>query len=252
MTRRKPHNSLAKKRHYIADRVRALRQQRNWSQAELADQLGLSQNRLSEIERGDGSFSAEQLLLLLALFNVAIGEFNDERPQPDLELQNALARLGASHLHETHVIPSAQLTEVSDVIREVLVDGSPRLVTGAAPVLIRHARTLNLRRIQSELQRLGFDHRLPWLIDNTLQAFAQLSADTRRRFVTAVASLQLFSKLSRNEPTPLDVLDAAIRSEKTVDATQSKASEISRHWGIVTALQPQDFVEALRANLERD
>lgn len=133
----KPKMFLAKKQRAIAAKVRALRLQRKWSQAELAKRLGLSQNRLSEIERGAGSFSAEQLLLLLALFNVSVSAFTDEVTEPDLALQNALARLGASHLHEAdHVLPSEQLTEVGDVIREVLVSGA------------RHARR-NRDRVRS-------------------------------------------------------------------------------------------------------
>ena len=38
----------------IATKVRELRKQRRWTQAELAKRLGLSQSRLSEIERGAG------------------------------------------------------------------------------------------------------------------------------------------------------------------------------------------------------
>ena len=60
--------SLDKDRRRIAAKVRELRQSRNWTQAELSKRLQLSQSRLSEIERGAGSFTAEQFLLLLRLF----------------------------------------------------------------------------------------------------------------------------------------------------------------------------------------
>ena len=55
---------LSKTRQQIAAKVRELRRARRWTQAELAGHLQLSQNRLSDIERGDGSFTAEQFLLL--------------------------------------------------------------------------------------------------------------------------------------------------------------------------------------------
>ncbi len=250
----KPKTFLAKKQREIGTKTRALRQQRKWSQAELAAKLGLSQNRLSEIERGAGSFSAEQLLLLLALFNVPISTFSDETSDPERTLQNALARLGASNLHESdRVLPSEQLTEVSDVIREVLVSGSPRLVTGAAPVLLRHVRAINLRRIQADLQRLGFENRLPWLVANTLRAFELIHDKVAPAFARGAASLQMFLTLTRNNQAPpatIDVLDPSIRSEKTVEATRRKSSDISRQWGIVTALTPEDFVEPLKVALE--
>ena len=79
--------SLAKSRREIADKARELRRLRGWTQAELAKRLQLSQNRLSEIESGDGSFTAEQFLLLLRLFNVAATDFVRDRRDRDLEIQ---------------------------------------------------------------------------------------------------------------------------------------------------------------------
>src|SRR5690606_20715571 len=116
-----------------------------WTQAELSKQLQLSQSRLSEIERGAGSFTAEQLLLLLKLFNVTASDFVSERGDQDLRIQNALARLGASHLQESvEVLPSEHLRDVHAVVREALVDGTPRIVTALAPVLVRNASRLHL------------------------------------------------------------------------------------------------------------
>src|SRR6266542_4569294 len=117
-------------REVIASKVRSLRGERHWTQAELSKRLGLSQNRLSEIERGQGSFTAEQFLTILRLFNVSVTHFAAER-KPSEELQNALARLGASHLQESQeVLPSDLLDEIETVVREVLFSAeSPRHVT---------------------------------------------------------------------------------------------------------------------------
>ena len=52
---------IEKYRKEIAAGVKALRQKRGWTQKELAELLGLSQNWLSELENGKGSFSAEQI-----------------------------------------------------------------------------------------------------------------------------------------------------------------------------------------------
>jgi XRE family transcriptional regulator, fatty acid utilization regulator len=64
----------------ISRKVRELRTGRRRTQAELAKRLGLSQARLSEIERGQGSFSAEQLLEIFQLFNVDPSFFAGARP----------------------------------------------------------------------------------------------------------------------------------------------------------------------------
>lgn len=44
--------------------LQSTRKSRKWSQAQLAARLGLSQNRLSELERNPGTLSVEQLLAL--------------------------------------------------------------------------------------------------------------------------------------------------------------------------------------------
>jgi hypothetical protein len=44
-----------------------------------------------------------------------------------------------------------------------------------------------------------------------------------------------------------DVLDEDIRTKKTLEEVRADSSSISRHWNIVTRLQPADFLEALRA-----
>src|SRR6185312_7927422 len=95
------------KRDTIARKVRDLRQARGWTQARLAGELGLSQARLSEVERGGGSFTAEQLLTILRIFNVGVSHFaTPAKPDAARQLQNAVARLGGSELQELDVLPS--------------------------------------------------------------------------------------------------------------------------------------------------
>jgi transcriptional regulator with XRE-family HTH domain len=72
---KRSHRGVERLRSDIARKVRELRTGRGWTQAELAERLDASQARLSEIERGDGSFSAEQLLTLFKLFNVGPDHF---------------------------------------------------------------------------------------------------------------------------------------------------------------------------------
>ncbi|HEY1551708.1 MAG TPA: helix-turn-helix transcriptional regulator [Kofleriaceae bacterium] len=106
---------LNTQRKRIAERIRELRRSRQWTQAELAKQLELSQSRLSEIENGSGSLSAEQLLRVLALFNVGVESFVEKPNDPHQELQNALARFGAKHLVESDtIIPTERLSEASN------------------------------------------------------------------------------------------------------------------------------------------
>jgi transcriptional regulator with XRE-family HTH domain len=257
MNNDKSAQELEKGRLIVARKVQELRKQRRWTQVELARRLHLSQSRLSEIERGAGSFTAEQFLEILKLFNVAASDFAPTRSSASSELQNALARFGALHLHEsTEVLPSERLSTASDVIREAIVASEfPRLITALAPVLIRNVDHINLRGLQLQLTAVGLERRLAWLVENTLEAIgceaaSVLSAPWRRLYNRAGIVLESFLAFLREEarerPAAPDVLDAGIRSKRTLDEVAASSSPISTRWGIITALQPDDFVEALR------
>jgi transcriptional regulator with XRE-family HTH domain len=247
----------------IAKKVRELRRGRHWNQVELAQRLGLSQSRLSEIERGSGSFTAEQFLLIMQLFNVSVGDFASGRRKQNAEIQNALARLGAGHLQEsTNVLLSAQLEEVGTVVREVLIAAeSPRHITALAPVLVHNADRINLAKLDAHFVEAKLERRLAWLIANTLEAIRQeldqvlhrpWASLYRRAEVVLSSWLEFLTpaeivQRSHVETKPIDILDRDIRSKKSLEQTKACSSDISWRWGIVSSLQPADFVEALRA-----
>ena len=245
-------------RAHIAGVVRGLRKERGWTQAELAEKLGLSQNRLSEVERGDGSFTAEQFLLILKIFNVTTSRFADTTDRAQ-QLQNALARLGASHLQQSvGVIPADDLADVVTAIREALVQGDPRLTTALAPVLCANVDRVSLNKLYLDLERVGLERRLAWLCENTLTALdsdllQELPRTWGQRVRRAAVVLEAFlGPLNHRLDSPTgspspDVFDPSIRSKKTLDSVQATASSISRKWGIVSALQPRDFAQAVRA-----
>lgn len=244
----------------ISATVRTLRQERGWTQAELAAKLGLSQNRLSEIERGAGSFTAEQFLLILRLFNVTTSRFTGDADDRDLQLQNALARLGATHLRESsQVAPADDLVDPVAVAREVLVGGDPRLTTALTPVLVENADHIGLGKLYLDLEKIGFERRLAWVCENTSAAVnPELLKDAPRTWAqrarrslvvldTFLESLSHGVDAQRVRSLPPDALDPSIRSKKTFDDVNVAASGISKKWGIVSALQPGDFAQALRA-----
>jgi transcriptional regulator with XRE-family HTH domain len=245
----------------IARKVRALRIARGWTQAHLSRRLHLSQARLSEIERGDGSFTAEQFLLILKLFNVGVAHFV---PQPahdqNAALQNALAALGAGQLVERDdVLPTERLQDVSDVVRETLASAAPRLLTALGPVIVRHIDHINLKKLYGELVDVGLERRFGWVIDNILHAIrAEMAQPLARpwpqRYRRGEIVLELFQEFMSArlisalvEPFTPEILDPGIRTRKTLNEVKASSSAISRRWGLVSDLQPDDFTVALRA-----
>ncbi len=252
-------SSLTATRKRIAEVVRTLRRERAWTQAELAKRLGLSQSRLSEIENGGGSFTAEQYLLILKLFNVTAARFIDDAHDHESQIQNALARLGAHHLREAeHVLPSDDLDDVVTAVEETLCEGDPRHTTALAPVLVSNADRIRLPRIYQDLSRIGFERRLGWLCENTVEAISrEVRTEAPRAWAQAsnraALVLELFVKTasralkSSGSPSDVDLLDPSVRSEETLDQIRKAQSAISRKWRILSELQPEDFAQALRA-----
>jgi transcriptional regulator with XRE-family HTH domain len=250
---------LEKIQRSVAQSVRKLRQDHKWTQAALAQRLELSQARLSEIERGDGSFSAEQLITILSLFNVTVADLAPTRPNTADELQNSLARLGAGQLFETEALPSERLQTASATVRETLVLAQhPRLITALAPVIVQNIDALNLHQVNQELAQVGLQRRLGWLVENVAGAIAGYRPKAPKYRGAAVilenflglAYAQLSAQLRELPDDPrsgIDFLDKNIRSERTLEEVIEASSPISKRWRIATSIQPEDFATALRA-----
>jgi transcriptional regulator with XRE-family HTH domain len=248
-------------RRAVAAKVRTLRKARGWTQGELATQLGLSQGRFSVIERGEGSFTAEQLLVMLRLFNVAATDFAPKPRDETLGVQNALVRLGATHLVESQEVgPREDLLRASDAIFWTLVEApAARLITALAPILVLHIEDVSLKRLEAQLRELRLERRLFWLVDNTRTALkeeheASLSRVWKVRYRRASTVLDAFldsvptpshSRARRRAPA-LDIFDRSIRSRETLEASTHEASPAAKRWGIVTSLRTEDFAVALR------
>lgn len=241
----------------ISTRVRELRVERRWTQTELAAELGLSQSRLSEIETGQGAFTAEQFLRILQLFNVTVDRFAQRPTEVASQLQNAIARLGASHLFESDtVLPSERLQEVLPVIRETLVaPESSRQVTGLAPVIVKHIDGINISKLEVELAALGRERRLYWLIDSVREAVEREGREdlprewrVRYRRAAALCHLSLLHWRAQAAQTHIipDALDPDIASAESLAEVQAEASETARRWHVITRIKADDFTAALR------
>lgn len=149
---------------------------------------------------------------------------------------------------------------MNNVVREALVTASPRLLTALGPVLVSNADRVSLPKIHSTLAEVGLEHRLCWLAENVLAAVddeleVPLEAPWRTRYMRTSMLLRAFIDAQRRrQPStpdrddgPPDLLDRSIRSHKTRVQVEASGSKISRRWGIVTSLQPEDFTRALRA-----
>jgi transcriptional regulator with XRE-family HTH domain len=254
-----PATEDAPSRAQIAKVVRGLRRERAWTQAELARKLGLSQSRLSEIESGAGSFTAEQFLQILKLFNVTTSRFTGGGVDRQAQIQNALARLGAHQLQEQRdLIPAEDLDEPTEVVRETLIDGEPRFIAALAPVLVANIDRISLGKLYLDLGKVGLERRLGWACENTLAALGlALQDDVPRPWAQRArrAEVLLSAFLDATPPTgpatgkpPVaDALDRSIRSKKTLDQVKAASSDISRKWDIVSSLTLADFAESLRA-----
>jgi hypothetical protein len=156
------------------------------------------------------------------------------------------------------VFLSDRLNEVAEVVREVLFTAdSPRQIAALAPVLVRNVDRVSLSKLRAQFIEAGLLRRLDWFIENTLEAVKQELTQPLprnwtqlyRRAEVVLSALPTLELVSRGGVAGVpDVLDPNILSKKTLEEVNSKRSAISKRWGIATDLQPEDFVEALRAS----
>lgn len=249
----------------IAKRLRELRIENHWSQSKLAQLLEVSQPRLSRIESGENSLTAEQFLRILTEFNVPVSYFVGHG-DVDSQLQNALARYGAGHLFENNkVVPTKEYENLHELITQVLVSAdSPRQITGIAPVLVNNHQGVSLSLLKRKFSELGYRNRLNWLLENILGALRTVTKDELsrwRRVRNNKAEQKLALYLEHQTPekvggqdgenrTTEDILDQDVGSKRTLRNLKEERSESSDKWGILTTIQEEDFVQALRAARE--
>ena len=68
--------------HFVANKVRMFRQERDLSQKQLADALGVSFQQVQKYERGTNRITAGRLHALAAILSVRIDQFFEGMPTP--------------------------------------------------------------------------------------------------------------------------------------------------------------------------
>lgn len=251
----------AKARKYrkrISEKLQSLRSKRNFTQAELAKRLGLGQGTYSRVEHGNASLSAEQFLEVLRIFNVPASDF-EAREDLGGDIQNALIRLGASHLlADPSRLPDERLNIVGEVFREVLADGTQsRHVASLAPVFVRRQKEIQLKRLWAQFVAYGLENRLGWALENIREALFLASSHslTRQNLIAiraAERALDPFLLWAETQRLRLvdshdDLLGLASLGAKSRKEVSAASSGISKRWGVISRIQPEDFLEALRA-----
>ncbi len=242
-------------------KLKALREARLISQSDLAKRLEISQAGLSKIERGVSSLNTEDFLEVLRIFNVPASHFypNQSEGSSGAALQNALTRLGATHLLESALLPSEDLEHASQVIREVLIDGqNPRQITALAPVIVAQIDRLHLPKLWAEFSNLQLERRLGWVFENTFEALKQVpkptDLPTSRNHLKARTVIHHFlgslaiPPSDRAEPLLRDILGTIARSNRTQSSLERQSSTVSEKWHILSPIQVKDFADALHAS----
>lgn len=238
--------------------MRKLRLAHHWNQVELAQKLGMSQSRLSAIEAGKGSISAEQLIILMQTFNVPLSYFVATKSiDPESQLRNAIARLGGSQLKEApNILPSERLAEINTVIIETLTGGmSSRLITSLVPVVVNYAREIHFDRILKKMSEYKLENRLLWIgdgitrtLDKRLATFVPREQSLKYRKARAILDVffdvQFAIRRFRGDFSE-DLLDAEIASRKTFNQIMESRDDLAKKWHIVTRITEDDFYQSL-------
>lgn len=244
----------------ISQGIRAARLGRRLSQLELAKKLGISQSRLSEIEQGKGSITAEQFVILLQFFNLPISYFvSNAKSEFDLRLQNALAYYGAKYLRKNEVaIMESQ--DVNDVIIETLTStNDSRLLTALAPIVVNQYHKINFDRIVHRMLEHRILNRFAWILDGTSYAINErfekttsfLGRDLSSKYDLALKRLNIWlTRLTRSYSTlwKTYILESSLEQEDLLDMSlkkSDKCDDLANKWRIITRIKKEDFYNAL-------
>lgn len=244
-------------RQRIGPKVRRLRQERRWTLAELARRIAISESRLSELERGGGSFTAEQLLLLFRMFQVGPEDFverNDAHDAVAGSLQTALMKFGARHLvADGSLVIRREHERPVDVVQDVLIKyPSARFLTALPPVLIENLSAVSYPVVQHAVVQAGVPNRWGWLLAQFLEALDRVGVghasvrwrrDSARARTVTEHFLQAIPRPREEEQ--VDLMDPDLRSAASVRSATVSASEIDRKWHVLSRLGTHDFVGPL-------
>jgi len=100
----------------IGGRLRRLRKQRNLTQAELARQIGIQQSDLSRMEKGEYRVSLDNLFKILAVFDLQVSEFFNDRTQASAWRQQPLSQQDMQVLHLLRELSPEAREEVQEYI----------------------------------------------------------------------------------------------------------------------------------------
>lgn len=250
--------SLLEYRKSICSSLKKIRQERNWTQVKLAELLGLSQSRLSEIEKGKGSLTAEQLLVLLETFHLTLSDFSYAPvTEHSRYLRSALTRLGAATIiSHRFTSPSQLLYDIQELIREILVEVPSRdHICHLAPLIVSHIREINFDSIGMKLYDLGVDGRLWWIVEGTLWAVRERSCWSQSKEVAemyeeAKELLAMKSKsanyfFSYRRAYPNDVVDRDVVNQQQLEQVRRERDALATRWRIVSRVRLEDFTKAL-------
>lgn len=98
----------------IGARLRRLRKERGLTQSELACQIGIQQSDLSRIEKGEYRVSLDNLIRILNVFDVQIGEFFGQAPVRQAPASRPLSQEDMQVLH--------MLRQMSDAGRQDVLE----------------------------------------------------------------------------------------------------------------------------------
>lgn len=224
---------------------------------------------MSEIERGQGSFTAEQFLLVLKSFNASLSSFiSGPGASAEKLLQNAISRLGAGSLQESRdLLPTEKLETATSVIREVLTSASnPRQITALAPVIVNQINPAGLNKLRLEFLGEGRINRLGWLLESVLAAIQHELREPKQNgfngwedryhgaeilignILTYPGFILPRSKKSVEEPLESGVL----QSQEAFEEAKVSRDLIAKKWAVVTRIKTDDFIHVLKEARENN
>lgn len=211
---------------HLAGRLRGLREERGFTQEEVATRLGLSRLSLWAMENGKRSVLAEELYELALFYGRPLEEFFVKEAREE-DVVRSLQDYGYPVLLTKGRKGGRRLDPTTLVLCVLSQFPDPRFVEGLPVVFF--TQTLNYEWLYREAVRQGLQNRLGLVVEFTLQAFRLLGVTKDWKVLEDLAARLEKVKLSREETLRGEVLQGAALS-----LHRHFQDSLSQKWNLLT------------------
>ncbi|WP_227431156.1 helix-turn-helix domain-containing protein [Psychrobacter sp. I-STPA6b] len=105
----------------VQETIRQLREQKNWSQEDMAERMGMSKNGYAKIERGESNLGVKRLQQIADILGISAGDL--------LENKNLICLISENSMYSSNYYGDAQALSVENEKLKLMLEHKEEIIT---------------------------------------------------------------------------------------------------------------------------